>query len=50
MPGWIGLNIRVETRDRLNTLKREGQSYDKLINEIVDALPEKPAEVVEAKE
>ena len=44
MPGWIGVPMKVETRDRLDLLKREGQSYDNLVNEMVDALPPKPPE------
>ncbi len=44
MPGWIGVPMKVETRDRLDKLKRVGQSYDSLVNEIVDALPQKPVE------
>ncbi len=44
MPGWINVPVRVETRDRLEALKRAGQSYDSLINEIVDAFPPKPIE------
>lgn len=44
MPGWINVPMKIETRNRLDPLKREGQSYDSLINEIVDALPQKPVE------
>ncbi len=44
MPGWINVPIKIETRNRLEALKKAWQSYDSLINEIVDALPEKPVE------
>ncbi len=44
MPGWINVPVKIETRDRLDTIKRVGQSYDNLINEIVDIVTKKPPE------
>lgn len=35
MPGWIHVPVRIETHNKLDTIKREGQSYDSLINELL---------------
>jgi hypothetical protein len=41
MPGWINMPIKVETRQRLDTVKRDkAQSYNALINELLDELGE----------
>lgn len=38
MPGWINVPMRIETRNRLDELRQDNQSYDKIINELLDNL------------
>jgi len=38
MPGWINVPVRIETRNKLDALKRDDQSYDKLINEMIEEI------------
>jgi len=38
MPGWINVPVRIETRNKLDALKRVDQSYDKLLNELMDEI------------
>ena len=36
MPGWINVPVKIETRNRLEQIKKQGESYDKVINELLD--------------
>ncbi len=38
MPGWINVPVRIETRNRLDAVKHDTQSYDKIINELLDKI------------
>lgn len=35
MPGWINVPMKMETRDKLDKIRKEGQSYDSVINELM---------------
>jgi len=41
MPGWINVPVRIETRERLDKVKQDKQSYDAVINELVNEHEEK---------
>ena len=45
MPGWINVPVKIETRERLEAIKRKGQSYDSVINELLDEAKKKKAEI-----
>ena len=36
MPGWINVPVKVETRERLDKVKQDKQSYDSIVNELVN--------------
>lgn len=39
---WTSIGVRVDTRDRIRSMKRGGESYDELVNRIIDQYdPEK---------
>ncbi len=51
MPGWINMPIRIETRERIDKIKKDGKSYDKFLNEVLDELDTwKSLEVAQHKE
>ena len=41
-PKYKGITIRIETINRLDVIRHQGQSYDGLINEMLDQISKVP--------